>query len=765
LNYKSTPYEKKEGVKPSVKDFKIFGCKAYVHVPKDLRKKLDDQGVPAIFVGYSDQSSGYEFYNLITGKFFIAGSAIFDENDFPGHELSEEYKEQMVNDDDMRDEDYNPEDDDEDDDEYEYEEDDSERKRKKVVHFNEEKEIIPAEEENIIQGNENEENLIHGNVEENQDDGDDSNDERDAEYFDNSVNDPDYEEGIAEANNDSDHRTLRRSERIRNINEQRNQGILPGFFGRFLKMNGKEKTLNYFEAKKSPKWREYKLAMYDFIKKLDENNGFSLATKPNNVNIIGSRWVFVDKYDASGKFVKAKARLTPLGYQQKKGIDYKETFAPVVMTTSSRLIHVLGLKWGRQVKSFDVENAFQITKLNNEKVFMEIPQGFEYYLEGFDRSKQCLILHNAINGLKQSGNEFYKKLNGAMRELGFQNLKSDPCVYFKLKCGKMIIVGVHVDDAKFVAQTDELESEFIEKFNILLKTSGSGLCDEFLKTKIVQAKDYVSFDQTAKIIDYCKEFQVTKPLHKFEMDINEIMKDERKFEDQKKYQSAIGGLVYLANSYRPDISTAVGQLSSFNANPKECAWRAVIRLYGYLLGTKDLKLVYERPKDTDAKFKIEVYADSNYNDAHLESKSRSGYLIFVDNCLVSWYSKKQSLTAMSTEEAEIFAANEAAKSIAWLLNFMNELNLKYEMPIMHEDCNNAILWINEKRSTMRTRHFHLRLHFIREMVEDNMLKVQYINTSENVADMMTKVIGNNKLLQFAKKIGLENINSEEVLKN
>ncbi len=139
----------------------------------------------------------------------------------------------------------------------------------------------------------------------------------------------------------------------------------------------------------------------------------------------------------------------------------------------------------------------------------------------------------------------------------------------------------------------------------------------------------------------------------------------------------------------------------------------VIRLYGFLLGTKDLILVYERPKDINAKFKIEVYAHSNYN-AHLESKTRSGYLIFVDNCLVSWYSKKQSLTAMSTEEAEVFAANEAAKSMSWLMNFMNELNFKYEMPVMYEDYNNAILWINEKRSTMRTRRFLLRLHFIRD---------------------------------------------------
>jgi hypothetical protein len=122
-------------------------------------------------------------------------------------------------------------------------------------------------------------------------------------------------------------------------------------------MNGKEKSLNYFEVKKSPKWREYRLS----LKNLEENNGFTIVQKPHDVNFIGSRWVFIDKFDASGNFLKAKARLTPLGYQQKKGIAYKETFAPVVMPTSSRLIHVLGLKWGRTVKSFDVENAFQIT--------------------------------------------------------------------------------------------------------------------------------------------------------------------------------------------------------------------------------------------------------------------------------------------------------------------------------------------------------------------------------------------------------------------
>jgi hypothetical protein len=109
LNFKKTTYEMKEGVKPSVKHFKIFGCKAYAHIPKEKRSKLDDQAIPSIFVGYSDKSSGYEFYNLITGEFFIAGSANFDENSFPGHEMSEEYKDMLIDDDDVNDEDYSEE--------------------------------------------------------------------------------------------------------------------------------------------------------------------------------------------------------------------------------------------------------------------------------------------------------------------------------------------------------------------------------------------------------------------------------------------------------------------------------------------------------------------------------------------------------------------------------------------------------------------------------------------------------------------------------
>ncbi len=88
----------------------------------------------------------------------------------------------------------------------------------------------------------------------------------------------------------------------------------------------------------------------------------------------------------------------------------------------------------------------------------------------------------------------------------------------------MIIVGVHVDDAKFIAQTDYLKNEFVEKFNY---------CDEFLKTRIIQDEDFVSFDQTAKILNYCEEFQITKPQKSFDMDINDIMKDQENLKTRR----------------------------------------------------------------------------------------------------------------------------------------------------------------------------------------------------------------------------------------
>ena len=245
LNFSKTPYEIKEGVKPSVKNFKIFGCKAYVHIPKEKRKKLDEQGIPAIFVGYSEKSSGYEFYDLITEKFFSAGSAIFDENSFPGHEMVDDYKEFLVNDDDfVNDDDYQNESD-YDENEYLYEnnsdddvvvrrsvrfrdiEHQEEGKNDEVVNNGDVHGDFQSESENIGQSeSENSEN-------ENNVDDDVSNEENQ-----DNQDDPDFNEEENDIKENVDERNLRRSQRIKEQKEQQSQGVLKKF-GWFMKMNGK----------------------------------------------------------------------------------------------------------------------------------------------------------------------------------------------------------------------------------------------------------------------------------------------------------------------------------------------------------------------------------------------------------------------------------------------------------------------------------------------------------------------------------------------
>lgn len=735
LDLSKTPYEIKNGVKPSVSKLRVFGCAAYVHIPKENRSKLDDRGRKCIFVGYSENSNGYDFYDLETGEFFSAGSAVFVEDEFPAREMKEDLQDILLPE--------NPESDYVDEIENEltdddYDEVEHERRRKIYLY-----------EDDCVEQSDDLDNILI-DVSDN-----------DPEIFvdeseDKSEIDIQHVDELGSVDNANSEPQLRRSARLASKENQNRT------FGWFMKHSDGEKTLNYAQARKSAMWRDYKESLIDFLRDMDRLGSYQIVPKPINANIIGSRWVFAEKLNAEGKFVKAKARLTPLGYQQKKGFDYSETFAPVVMAPSSRFLHVVGLKWMRKVKSFDVENAFQTTKLGEEKILMEIPEGFELYDSGFDRKTQCLLLFNAINGLKQSGYEFNKKYNEVMSKLKFTRCNSDPCVFFKYEKNDLIVVSVHVDDGKFVGTSDAIEKRFVQQFNSVMKATGGTVCEEFLKVRIEQSGSRTLFDQTFKIKHYCERFNVSKPHKTFQMDIVEIKKDDRKFENIRLFQEGIGCLIYLSRTYRFDICTAVGQLATLSKCPTQSAWRALIRLFGYLLYTKDKKLVYEVPKNLrgrDKNFKIDIFVDASHKSPQEDLKSRAGYMLFVDGCLIDWYSKRLSLTAQSTEEAEVYAANEGAKTVLWIENLMKEIGFAFDLPILHEDCNSAIAWINSKKTGMASRHFSLRLSLLREASDDNLLKVEFVSTTDNVADLMTKVLDSSKRQKFCDVSGLLDVDS------
>ena len=136
-------------------------------------------------------------------------------------------------------------------------------------------------------------------------------------------------------------------------------------------------------------------------------------------------------------------------------------------------------------------------------------------------------------------------------------------------------------------------------------------------------------------------------------------------------------------------------------------------------------------------------------------RSTTGYVFTVGGIVVSWVSKIQSVVALSTTKVEYVATTEASKEIIWLQRFMDELGKKHDMGTLYSDSQSAIHFANNSTFHSRTKHIQFKYHFIRLVLEDGKLKLEKIHSSQNPADMLTKVVTRDKLRLCAVSIGLQ----------
>jgi Reverse transcriptase (RNA-dependent DNA polymerase) len=119
-----------------------------------------------------------------------------------------------------------------------------------------------------------------------------------------------------------------------------------------------------------------------------------------------------------------RSRLVACGYSQVPGVDFQESFAPVINDVTFQILLVMMLTWNLKAKVVDIETAFLHCNLK-ETIYMEIPKGMEASIDA------CLILNNTIYSLVQSTREFYNKLVSALKDCGFQGSLVDPCLWIK----------------------------------------------------------------------------------------------------------------------------------------------------------------------------------------------------------------------------------------------------------------------------------------------------------------------------------------------
>ena len=171
---------------------------------------------------------------------------------------------------------------------------------------------------------------------------------------------------------------------------------------------------------------------------------------PKDAKLIGCRWVYAEKTDAEGNVTRLKARLVAQGYTQRAGLDYTETFSPVVRNGTVRLLLAIARKHGMHIHQMDVKTAYLYGTLD-KPLYMRPPEGSDLF--GTDK---CYQLQRALYGLKQAGRMWNQLFDSSITELGFRQCKAEPCVYIKGSGENLVIIAIYVDDVLVMSNSLKL---------------------------------------------------------------------------------------------------------------------------------------------------------------------------------------------------------------------------------------------------------------------------------------------------------------------
>ena len=207
------------------------------------------------------------------------------------------------------------------------------------------------------------------------------------------------------------------------------------------------------EVLSTPEKDHWYQAMEKEMKSLKDNDVWELVELPKGRKAVGSKCVFKAKTDSDRYVERLKARLVAQGFSQKFGLDYDETFCPVVRLESVRALIALSVQQGLQLHQVDVTTTFLNGQLE-EEVYMEQPDGFvapgnEHFV--------CR-LKKSIYSLKQSPRCWNFVLDSHLKEMGLIQMAADPCVYRATE-GEQVYLGVYVDDIIVAAQSNEKLAE------------------------------------------------------------------------------------------------------------------------------------------------------------------------------------------------------------------------------------------------------------------------------------------------------------------
>jgi len=343
-------------------------------------------------------------------------------------------------------------------------------------------------------------------------------------------------------------------------------------------------------------------------------------------------------------------------------------------------------------------------------------------------------LDKALYGLKQAGHEWFKTLERIMATFGMSQCIGDEGTYTSKDHN--LVIGTHVDDLLGIAPTEadlDVAEKGAEKHVELDKR---GKPSKMLGMELKWNKDSVVLTQTALIESMTKQFLTDGApgkTHSLPLEPRCYMKDIEVSEKPERYQSIVGGLLFIARMTRPEISINVNLLGRRTTDASPTNWMTALGVLGYLRSTKHEGITLRKAADLH----IRIYADVSYGGEG--ARSQTGVLTTLGNQAIGWYSRRQDVVSLSITEAEYIADCEGAKDAAWSQQFLAEIGIT-TTPSLYTDSEGAWGLSQTSKFARRSRHIDHRYHYIRQQNWSGKLIMKTIPGKDNPADILTKLI-------------------------
>ena len=373
-------------------------------------------------------------------------------------------------------------------------------------------------------------------------------------------------------------------------------------------------------------------------------------------------------------------------------------------------------------------------------------------------------MEKSTYGLVQAARAWWKKFTSVLKDkLGFEQFENDSCLLKRKNEKGRVFLIVYVDDC-FVVGDKVAVKEALDEIEKYFSITRSENIEDFIGCRIEKEENKILLSQPDLIKKMMKKFNnKIKNLKDYETpatagthlirckEEEEVLDDE----EQKEFRSGVGSLLYLLKHSRPELSNSVRELSKVMDRANKAHQKALHRVVKFVEQTKERRLVLS-PVCENFTWEIRAYSDSDFAGDTDTRKSVSGFVIYLCGAAISWRSKGQKSVSLSSTEAEYIAILEVAMEILYIAGILKFLGVKIKYPIEVNVDNIGAVYLAKNATTgNRTKHIDTRYHFVREYIEDGIVKVIFVRSENNDVDIFTKNVNTATFNKLAKNIGLK----------